>query len=136
LTRARRSRHPLVRAVAPRAAGGGESAEAKVGEFERRKEAFEAFFALSETLRFKALARRNRAVGRWAAEKLALTGEAAERYAEGLAQAQIDGADDEALVARLNDEFAKAGVDVSAHRIRRRFEAALAQAVADVQAGR
>ena len=43
-----------------------------------------AFFALSETLRFKSLARRNRAVGRWAAEKLALTGEAAERYAEGL----------------------------------------------------
>jgi len=105
-------------------------------EFDRRKRGFEKFYALSDALRFKALSRRNRAVGRWAAEKLALTGEAAERYAEGLAQAQIDGADDEALVARLNDEFAKAGVDASDHRIRRRFEAALAQAVADVQAGR
>jgi hypothetical protein len=105
-------------------------------EFDRRKRGFEKFFALSDALRFKALSRRNRAVGRWAAEQLALAGEAADRYVESVADAQIGGAGDEALVARLRDEFARAGVDASAHRIRRRLAAAMDEAVAEIQAGR
>ena len=74
-------------------------------EFDRRKRGFEKFYALSDALRFKALSRRNRAVGRWAAEKLALAGEAADRYVERFADAPIGGVDDEALVARLRDEL-------------------------------
>jgi len=105
-------------------------------EFERRKKGFEKFFALSEELRFKALSRRNRAVGRWAAETLGLTGEAASRYIDAFARPQIEGEDDEKLVARLGDEFAKAGVDLSAHRIRRKFEAAMAEAIAEIEAGK
>jgi hypothetical protein len=105
-------------------------------EFDRRKRGFEKFFALNDALRFKALSRRNRAVGRWAAEKLALAGEAADRYVENFADTRIDAAGDEALVARLRDEFVRAGVDVSAHRIRRRLEAAMAEAVAEIEAGR
>ena len=34
-----------------------------MSEFDRRKQGFEKFFELSEALRFKALSRRNRAVG-------------------------------------------------------------------------
>jgi hypothetical protein len=105
-------------------------------EFERRRKGFDKFFALSEALRFKALSRRNRAVGEWAAEKLGLTGEAAERYADAFAQPQIEGADDETLIARLHDEFVKAGVDLSAHRIRRKFEAAMNDAIAEIEAGK
>ena len=105
-------------------------------EFDRRKKGFEKFYALSEELRFKALSRRNRALGVWAAEKLGLTGQAASRYVEAFAKPQIEGEDDEKLVARLSDEFVKAGVDVSAHRIRRRFEAAMAEAIAEVEAGK
>jgi hypothetical protein len=105
-------------------------------EFDRRKRGFEKFFALSDALRFKALSRRNRAVGRWAAEKLALPREAADRYVESFADAQIGGAGDEALLARLRDDFVRAGVDVSAHRIRRRLEATMGEAVAEIEAGR
>ena len=107
-----------------------------MSEFDKRKQGFEKVFALSEARRFKALARRNQAVGRWAAEKLALAGEAAERYAEDFAKVQIEGQDDETLITRLHDEFVKAGVDVSAHRIRRRLEAAMNDAVAEVEAGK
>jgi len=110
--------------------------EAQVSEFERRKQGFERFFALSEALRFKALSRRNRSVGRWAADKLALTGEAADRYAEDFGKVRIEGQDDEALIARLHDEFVKAGVDVSAHRIRRRFETAMNDAMNEIEAGK
>ena len=105
-------------------------------EFDRRRKGFDKFFALSEALRFKALSRRNRAVGEWAAEKLGLTGAAAQRYADAFAQPQIDGADDETLIARLRDAFVKAGVDVSAHRIRRKFEAATNDAIAEIEAGK
>jgi len=105
-------------------------------EFDRRKKGFEKFFALSEALRFKALSRRNRAVGRWAAEKLGLTGDAATRYVEAFAKPQVEGEDDEQLVARLADAFAKAGVDLSAHRIRRKFEAAMTEAIAEIEAGK
>ena len=104
-------------------------------EFDRRKKGFDKFFALSEALRFKTLSRRNRLVGAWAAEKLRLAGQAAERYADAFAQPQIEGADDEALIARLHDEFVKAGVEVSAHRIRRKFEAAMNEAIAEIEAG-
>ena len=58
----------------------GASEEARMDEFDRRKKGFDKFFALSEALRFKALSRRNRAVGEWAAEKLGLAGERRRRY--------------------------------------------------------
>jgi hypothetical protein len=107
-----------------------------MSEFDRRKQGFEKFFALSEALRFKALSRRNRTVGRWAAEKLALAGEAADRYAEDFGKVRIEGETDETLIARLHDEFVKAGVEVSAHRIRRKFEAAMNEAINEIEAGK
>jgi hypothetical protein len=107
-----------------------------MSEFDRREAAFEDFFALGEALRFKALSRRNRALGRWAAETLGLTGAAAEAYIEVLARAQVDDANDDRLAEQLGADFAKAGVEISPHRIRRRMETALTEAVADVQAGR
>ena len=106
-----------------------------MSEFERRKQGFERLFALSESLRFQAQSRRNRAVGVWAADKLGLGAEAAERYVEAFTKAQVDGASDEALVERLRGEFARAGLDLSAHRIRRRFEAALAEAITAIEGG-
>jgi hypothetical protein len=107
-----------------------------MSEFDRREEGFEAFFALAETLRFKALSRRNRALGRWAAETLGLTGAAAEAYVDALTKAQVESGDDERLFRRLCDDFTKAKVEVSDHRIRRRMETELAEAIAEVQAGR
>jgi hypothetical protein len=107
-----------------------------MNEFDRREAAFEGFFALTETLRFRALSRRNRALGEWAAESLGLTDGAARAYVEALAKAEIEGLDDERLIERLHGDFAKAGVDLSAHRIRRRIEQELAKATAELQAER
>jgi hypothetical protein len=105
-------------------------------EFDRRKKGFEKFFALSEELRFKALSRRNRAVGQWAADKLGLAADAALRYVDAFAKPQMEGETDDALVARLREDFVKAGVDVSAHRIRRKFEAAMNDALVEIEAGK
>jgi hypothetical protein len=108
----------------------------RMDEFDRRRKGFDKFFALSEALRFTALSRRNRVVGEWAAEKLGLAGDASDRYADSFAQPRIEGDTDETLIARLHDAFVKAGVDVSAHRIRRKFEAAMNDAIAEIEAGK
>ena len=46
--------------------------------FDKREEGFEKKFAHDEELRFKAMARRNKLLGNWAAEKLGLAGTDAE----------------------------------------------------------
>jgi hypothetical protein len=104
--------------------------------FDQREEGFEKRFAMSEELRFKALARRNKLIGLWAAELLGLSGEAARANADALVAEQVGRNDDRALAAELAGRFAGAGVEISAHRIARKIEQALAQAVEDVQAGR
>src|SRR5579872_6140398 len=52
--------------------------------FEEREQAYEAKLAHDEELKFKALARRNKWLGLWAAEKLGKHGAAAEEYAAAL----------------------------------------------------
>ena len=61
--------------------------------FEDREKEFEARFKHDQELRFKVTARRNRLLGLWAAEKMALTGEAADAYAKSVVAAEFDGGD-------------------------------------------
>ncbi len=103
--------------------------------FDRRGEDFEKRFALNEELRFKALARRNKALGLWAAERLGRKGEAAEAYADALVAAQVGRGDDD-VAAALAHDFAAAGVDISAHRVGRKMAEVMAEAVAEIKAGR
>ena len=103
--------------------------------FDQREEGFEKRFAMSEALRFKALARRNRELGLWAAGLLGQSGEAAEVYADALVARQV-GRDDDELAADLSSQFAAKGVDLSAHRLQRKMSETLAEALASVRAGR
>jgi hypothetical protein len=103
--------------------------------FDKREEGFEKRFALSEELRFKTLARRNRALGMWAAELLGRRGEEAQAYAGALVAEQVGRGEDE-LAAALASRFAAAGIDVSAHRIQSKIAEVTAEALASAQAGR
>ena len=58
--------------------------------FDKREEGFEKQFAHDEELKFKATARRDKLLGLWAAEKLGLTGPAAEAYAKEVVVADIE----------------------------------------------
>ena len=62
--------------------------------FDKREEGFEKKFALDEEQKFKAGARRNRLLGLWAAEKLGITGDAANAYAKEVVAAEFEGAGD------------------------------------------
>ena len=63
--------------------------------FDRREEGFEKKFAHDEELRFKAMARRNRLLGEWAAEKLGLSGDEAAAYAKTVVMADFEEPGDE-----------------------------------------
>jgi len=102
--------------------------------FDKREKGFESKFAHDEELRFKAHARRNKIVGLWAAEKLGLTGAAAETYASEIVTADLDKPGSDGVFNRLRKDFDEKGVAQSDHQIRRTMEEALAKAVAEVEA--
>lgn len=73
--------------------------------FDDREKEFEARFKHDQELQFKVKARRNRLLGLWAAERMALRDAAAEAYAREVVEAEFHGGDDnvvQKLVADLN----------------------------------
>lgn len=100
--------------------------------FDKREEAFEHKYAHDEELRFKALARRDKLLGLWAAEKMGLTGDGARDYAASVVVADVaqPGAHD--IVAKILADFATAGVTQSEHQVRRALDEFMAVAAEQV----
>ncbi|AFL52588.1 hypothetical protein ABIE78_001530 [Sinorhizobium fredii] len=96
-----------------------------------REKAFEAKFALDEELRFKALARRNRQLGLWAAGLLNKSDP--EAYARDVIAADFEEAGHEDVVRKIKADFDAAGVPQSEGEIRVRMLEFLAQAIEQVQ---
>lgn len=104
--------------------------------FDKRQEGFEKKFALDEELKFKAEARRNRLLGQWAAEKLGLSGDAATAYAKEVVAADFEEAGDDDVLRKVEKDLADKGVGVPATEIRAKMNELLAEAVAQVKAGK
>ena len=68
--------------------------------FKDRKDAFESKFAHDEELRFKAVARRNKLFGLWAARQLGHSGADAETYAKTVVRADFEEAATRTCCAR------------------------------------
>src|SRR5215469_9187430 len=102
--------------------------------FDKREEAFENQFAHDEALKFKAIARRNKLLGLWAAERLALTGAEAEAYANALVVADLESTGDHDVFGKLREDFDAKGVNLSDHQIRRTIDELTAQAARDIKA--
>jgi hypothetical protein len=98
-----------------------------------REEGFERKFAHDEELKFKAMARRNKLLGLWAAEKLGKSGDAAETYAREVVAADFQEVGDEDVFRKVRGDFDAAGVTQSDHPIRRTMEELLAQAIDHVR---
>ena len=95
-----------------------------------RERAFENKFALDEEQKFKAVVRRNKLVGRWAAE---LLGRDADAYAQEGVEADFQEAGEEDVFRKLRADFDAAGVSVSDEDIRQKMYAYLQDAVAEVK---
>jgi len=98
-----------------------------------REEGFERKFVIDEELRFKAAARRNKALGLWAAEKLGKAGADAEAYASQVVLADIEEAGDHDVFRKIRKDFDEAGVNQSDHQIRRTMDDLMAQAIEQIK---
>ena len=107
-----------------------------MGTWETREATFEKVEEIDAALRFRSLARRNKLIGLWAAEKLGIRGDAAVSYARALVDAQVGKDDDEALAAWLGHELASLDPPLSAHRIRRRIDEMTVRAAKEIFAGK
>jgi hypothetical protein len=103
--------------------------------FQDRENAFEKQFAHDEDLRFKAVARRNKALALWAAETKRLSAADAEKYASDFVGAQI-GKSDADIAAALKAELAGSGIELSDHRLRKKMDEEMVAAIASVKAGK
>ena len=97
-----------------------------------REKAFENKFAHDQELKFKALARRNKLAGLWAA---GLLGKAdADAYAKEVVAADFEEAGEEDVFRKLRRDLDAAGVAISDQDIRAKMLELLAQAVSQVEA--
>jgi len=103
--------------------------------FDKREEGFEKKFAHDEELQFKAGARRNKLLGVWAAEKLGLSGPAADAYAKEVVMADFEEAGDDDVFRKVRKDFDAKGIEQSDHQIHRTMEELMEQAIAQIKAG-
>ena len=83
-----------------------------------RQEGFEKKFAMDEDSKFKAMARRNKLLGLWAAEKLGKTGADADDYAKEVIRADFAEAGDNDVLRKVRADFDAAGVAQSDQQVR------------------
>jgi hypothetical protein len=102
--------------------------------FDKREEAFEKKYVIDEELKFKAEARRNKTLGLWIAEKLGISGEAADAYAKTLVVAEIDGGD-AGVIRKVMTDLGAAGVALSETDVCAKMDELMAAAIAQVKAG-
>jgi hypothetical protein len=104
--------------------------------FDKREEGFEKRFALDEELKFKANARRNKLLGLWAAEKLGLTGDAAESYAKEVVVSDFEEPGDDDVFRKIRRDFDVKAIAESDHQIRRVMDELMATAVQQIKSAR
>lgn len=92
-------------------------------DFKDRERAEEAKFAMDSETAFRVAARRNRLLGQWAAEKMALTAEETDAYAKAVVQADFEEAGDEDVIRKVLGDLTAAGVDIDEAGVRAALEA-------------
>lgn len=106
-----------------------------MADFTSRREAFESKFAHDEALRFKAIARRNKLLGLWAARQLGKSGAEAETYAATVVMADFEEPGDEDIVRKVVGDLDAAGVPAEEALIRRVLEGFMSPAADEINAG-
>ena len=96
--------------------------------FDDRENAFENKYAHDQEIEFKAVARRNKLLGLWAAELMGIEGDAAEDYAKEVVKADFEEAGHEDVYRKVRGDFDSRGIEQSDHQIRHKMEQLLEDA--------
>jgi hypothetical protein len=101
--------------------------------FDERERAEEARFAHDEELRFKAMARRDKLLGLWAASLIGKTGEAATNYAAEVLKSDLEAPGEEVVFLKVRGDFQKAGLSMTDHQIHRQMTELMGVAIRQVK---
>jgi hypothetical protein len=101
--------------------------------FDEREKGFERKFVNDQENHFRALARRNRMLGEWAARRMKLADAAG--YADALVKSELHHVREEGVLHRVMQDFSAAGLRTRETEVRAKMEAFLAQALSQLQAG-
>ncbi len=99
--------------------------------FDKREEGFEKQFAHDEELRFKAVARRNKMLGLWAAGILGKSDVEAEAYAKDVVMADFEEAGGNDVMHKVTKDLQPKGV--TEEQVRAQMTELLAEAVAQIK---
>jgi len=102
--------------------------------FDKREEGFEKKFAIDEELKFKAVARRNKLLGLWAADQLGRTADDATAYAREVIAADFEEVGDRDVFHKVSRDLAATGITEA--QVQQKMDELLAVAVAEVKAGK
>jgi hypothetical protein len=90
--------------------------------FEDREKAFEDKYKHDQDLQFRIASRRARLIGLWAAERLGITGEQADAYAQDVVSVDLDEPGHADIIRKLQADFTARKIEISDHRITRELE--------------
>ncbi len=90
--------------------------------FDEREKSFEAKYKMDEELRFKVQARRNRLLGRWAAQRMGMGLAETEVYAIEVVRAGLEEAGVGDVGAKVLEDFRDRGLEVGEDEIRAQIE--------------
>ena len=86
--------------------------------FDNRENAFEEEFAHNEELAFRIIARRNKLLGYWAAEKMGMSKDKWEDYSKMVLFSDFERAGDDDVLEKVERDFKKMGMQVDPQEIR------------------
>ena len=96
--------------------------------FDERERGFEKRFALDQEQEFKASARRNRALGEWAAGLMGLQAPHIAEYAKAVVKSDLELPGEEDVLRKVFEDLKGAGVAVTEGEVRMKMAELLAQA--------
>lgn len=103
--------------------------------FDDREKGFEAKYALDQEQEFKAVARRNKSLGLWAADKMGLSPDSADQYASAVVRADFEQPGEEDVFRKVAGDFKGSGLTVSEGEIQSKMDELMSIAREQIRAG-
>ncbi|RED49971.1 DUF1476 domain-containing protein [Aestuariispira insulae] len=97
-------------------------------QFDDIEKAREAKFSHEQEVEFKAIMRRNKLIGLWAADEMGLTGADADAYAKTIIDIDFEKVGHEDVVQKLLADMLAKGVETSDHIVRKQMDDLLVEA--------
>ena len=103
--------------------------------FDDREKGYESKYALDQEQEFKAIARRNKMLGLWAAEKMGLSADSVEQYAAAVVRADFEQPGEEDVFRKIAGDLEGSGMEVRESEIRRKMDELASMARDQIRAG-